>query len=66
MKQRFECYLPALDAYHRRVRGGPCFVCALMAEDSEVSGNHVVYQDELVIAFLAQSPTQYGHTLVCP
>jgi hypothetical protein len=66
MEQRFERYLPDLDAYHRRARGGPCFVCAIVAGDPEFSGQPKVYEDEKTIAFLTTNPTQYGYTLVCP
>lgn len=55
MEERFERYHPDFDAYHRRVRGGPCFVCAIVAGDPEFSGHHVVYQDELAIAFLTKT-----------
>jgi diadenosine tetraphosphate (Ap4A) HIT family hydrolase len=66
MDQGYERYLPDLDAYHRRARGGPCFVCAIVAGDPVFPGHPVFYQDELTIAFLTTNPTQYGYTLVCP
>ena len=66
MEERFERYLPDLDAYHRRAQGGPCFVCAIVAGDPEFSGHPTVYEDEKIIAFLTTNPTQYGYTLVCP
>ena len=66
MEERFERYLPDLDAYHRRAQGGPCFVCAIVAGDPEFSGHPRVYEDEKTIAFLTTNPTQYGYTLVCP
>lgn len=56
MEQGFERYLPDLDAYHRRARGGPCFVCAIVAGDPEFSGHPVVYEDELAITFLTKTP----------
>jgi diadenosine tetraphosphate (Ap4A) HIT family hydrolase len=64
--QRFERYHPDLDAYHRRARSGPCFVCAIVAGDPAFPGYHLVYEDERTIAFLTTNPTQYGYTLVCP
>ena len=66
MEERFERYLPALEAYHRRAQSGPCFVCAIVAGEPEFSGHPVVYEDETTIAFLTTNPTQYGYTLVCP
>lgn len=66
MEQRFERYLPDLDAYHRRARGGRCFVCAIVAGDPEFPGHPIVYEDETTIAFLTTNPTQYGYALVCP
>ncbi len=32
---RRERYLPDLDAYHERARTGPCFVCGIVARDSD-------------------------------
>jgi diadenosine tetraphosphate (Ap4A) HIT family hydrolase len=66
MDQGYERYLPDLDAYHRRARGGPCFVCAIVAGDPAFSGHPLVYEDESIVAFLTTNPTQYGYTLVCP
>lgn len=66
MEERFERYLPDLEAYHRRARGGPCFVCSILAGDPAFSGHPVVYEDDQAIAFLTTNPTQYGYTLVCP
>jgi diadenosine tetraphosphate (Ap4A) HIT family hydrolase len=66
LEERFERYLPDLEAYHRRARGRPCFVCAIVAGDPEFPGHPTVYEDEGTIAFLTTNPTQYGYTLVCP
>lgn len=66
MEERFERYLPDLDAYHRRVQSGPCFVCAMVAGDPEFSGHPIFYEDEKTVAFLTTNPAQYGFTLVCP
>ena len=63
---RHERYLPDLDAYHRRVRTGPCFVCGIVARDPDFSGHHIVYEDDDAIAFLNRWPTQRGYTLVAP
>lgn len=53
---------------HNDVRNrldGVCFICEL------VSGNpdhfhHVVYQDDVTIAFLSKYPTVYGYVIVAP
>jgi histidine triad (HIT) family protein len=58
MEQRFERYPPDLDAYYRHARGGPCFVCAIVAGDPEFSGHPTVYEDEKTVAFLTTNPTQ--------
>ena len=62
----FERYQPDLDAYVRRVRTGPCFVCAILARDPAFPDHHIIYEDEGAIVFLAMNPTQYGYTLVAP
>jgi diadenosine tetraphosphate (Ap4A) HIT family hydrolase len=54
-----------LERYTRRVRQGPCFVCALVAGDPEYR-HHVVFEDENTIAFLSRYPTLLGYTLVAP
>jgi diadenosine tetraphosphate (Ap4A) HIT family hydrolase len=60
----FERYQPDLDAYVRRVRTGPCFVCAILARDPAFPNHHIIYEDAIV--FLGMNPTQYGYTLVAP
>ena len=62
----FERYKPDLDAYVRRVRSGPCFVCGIVSRDPAFPDHHIVYEDEGAIVFLAMNPTQYGYTLVAP
>ena len=62
----FERYQPDLDAYVRRVRTGPCFVCAILARDPAFPDHHIIHEDEGAIVFLAMNPTQYGYTLVAP
>jgi diadenosine tetraphosphate (Ap4A) HIT family hydrolase len=55
------------DAYERRVREGPCFICGLAAGEAEIRGvNVMVYEDDDVLVFLNRSPTLRGYTLVCP
>lgn len=43
-----------------------CFVCRLVAGNPLVADPRIVYEDDHVIAFLNQFPTQEGYTLVCP
>ena len=62
----FERYQPDLDAYVRRVRTGPCFICAIVSRDPDFPDHHIVYEDEGTIVFLTMHPTQYGYTLVAP
>jgi diadenosine tetraphosphate (Ap4A) HIT family hydrolase len=54
-----------VEAYIRRSRHGPCFVCELVAGNPEYR-HHVVYQDDMAIAFLNRYPTLLGYTLVAP
>jgi diadenosine tetraphosphate (Ap4A) HIT family hydrolase len=53
------------DAYQERVRTGPCFVCAFRAGHPDYR-HHLVYEDDVTIAFLNRWPTLRGYTLVCP
>ena len=55
---------PHQEWYRRRSRDA-CFVCELVAGNPDYS-HHVVYEDEIAIAFLNAFPTLYGYTLVCP
>jgi histidine triad (HIT) family protein/ATP adenylyltransferase len=54
-----------LDRYARKVRGGRCFICAMLAGDP-LFRHHIVYQDEHAVAFLNKHPTLRGYTLVAP
>ena len=55
------------DAYERRVREGPCFICALASGDAEYRATNVmIYEDSEVLVFLNRYPTLRGYTLVCP
>src|SRR5829696_2212509 len=62
----FERYQPDLHAYVRRVRRGPCFVCAIVSRDPDFPKHHVFVEDTAAIAFLNTYPTQYGSSLVAP
>jgi hypothetical protein len=46
----FERFQPDLDTYVRRVRTGPCFVCAILARDRTFPHHHIVYEDEDALA----------------
>ena len=52
------------EAYNRRVRNGPCFICALV--EGRPGPNRVVYEDETAVAWLNPWPTLPGYTLVAP
>jgi diadenosine tetraphosphate (Ap4A) HIT family hydrolase len=55
------------EAYERRVREGPCFICALASGDLEYRrANVFIYEDADVLVFLNRYPTLRGYTLVCP
>ena len=54
-----------IEAYERRVRSGPCFICALVAGDPDYDHERV-YEDEAHVAFLDAYPTLRGRVLVAP
>jgi diadenosine tetraphosphate (Ap4A) HIT family hydrolase len=45
--------------------GGRCFVCELVRGNPDYA-HHVVYEDDLAIAFLQRFQTLYGYVLVAP
>lgn len=53
-----------MEDYIHRIQNGPCFICEMIAGRSD--GNHILYQDDLFIAFLNKYPTLYGYVLVAP
>lgn len=55
-----------LAAYVARVKGGSCFICAIVAGDPAYDLEEIVYEDERHLAFLARYPTMPGYVLVCP
>jgi diadenosine tetraphosphate (Ap4A) HIT family hydrolase len=55
-----------LQAYEQQIRGGPCFVCAIVAGAPSYQHEQVVFQDDTHIAFLDGYPTLYGKVLVAP
>ena len=54
-----------VESYVARVRGGPCFVCALVRGDPAQT-EHVIARTETAVAFLARWPTQRGYALLAP
>jgi diadenosine tetraphosphate (Ap4A) HIT family hydrolase len=62
MFERFEL---DLDAYHRSAQTGPCFICQIVARNSDCPA-HIVFEDAVAIAFLDRYPPLYGHTLIAP
>jgi diadenosine tetraphosphate (Ap4A) HIT family hydrolase len=53
-----------LDAYINRIQNGPCFICEMVSGRKD--GNHIIYQDNLFVAFLNKYPALYGYMLVAP
>jgi diadenosine tetraphosphate (Ap4A) HIT family hydrolase len=54
-----------ITTYQRRAQDGPCFVCALL-DGHPGYQHHVLYVDELAIAFLSRFPTLLGYSIVAP
>jgi diadenosine tetraphosphate (Ap4A) HIT family hydrolase len=52
-----------MDAYEKRVKEGPCFVCELVAGTNP---HHMLYEDQTTVVFLGKHPVLYGYTLVAP
>ena len=57
-----------LAAYQRRIRTGPCFVCAIVRGDPgyDYDYERIVFEDDHHVAFLDRYPTMYGKVLVAP
>ena len=53
------------DAYHDQAQTGPCFICQIVDRHPDYPA-HIVYEDDVAIAFLDKYPPLYGHTLVAP
>ncbi|MBX3085792.1 MAG: HIT family protein [Anaerolineae bacterium] len=49
-----------------KIARSDCFVCRIVAGNPLVANPHIIYEDEQIIAFLNQFPTQEGYTIVCP
>lgn len=54
-----------LAGYVAAVRTRPCFICGLVSGDPDFT-HHVVFEDEVSIAFLNKYPPLLGYVLVCP
>jgi diadenosine tetraphosphate (Ap4A) HIT family hydrolase len=54
-----------IEQYERRVREGPCFICAFVAGDPG-HRHHVVDEDDDTVVFLSRYPTLLGYCLVAP
>ncbi len=61
----FERELIDLEAYDRMCQSRPCFICGIVDRHPDYPA-HIIYEDEVAIAFLDKYPTQYGYTLVAP
>jgi ATP adenylyltransferase len=64
-QRQFERYQIDVEAYHQRCQTGPCFICKIVERDPAYRA-HVVYEDEIAIAFLDKYPRLYGWILVAP
>ncbi len=53
-------------AYYDTVMRSACFVCRIVEGRPLFPDPRIVYEDERVIAFLNQFPSQEGYTIVCP
>lgn len=53
-----------LDSYINQIQDSPCFICEMISGRN--NGNHIIYQDNLFIAFLNKYPALYGYALVAP
>ena len=54
-----------LDTYVHDIQTKPCFLCEIVARNPEFD-HHLIYEDEIAIAFLNKYPVLYGYTLVAP
>lgn len=54
-----------LASYIQEIQTRPCFICEIVKGNPEYQ-HHVIYEDDIAIAFLNKYPTLYGYVLVCP
>lgn len=60
-----ERYAMDWPAYHHRARTGPCFVCQIINRHPDFPA-HIIYEDDVAIAFLDKYPRVVGYTLLAP
>lgn len=53
-----------IKAYLADIQSKPCFICAIGSGDD--TSHHLVYHDEVALAFLSKYPTLYGYVIVAP
>ena len=53
------------EAYWAHIQTTPCFICQLIANNSE-NRHYIIYEDDHAIAFLNKYPVLYGYSLVAP
>ena len=53
-----------LKAYRANTQNNPCFICRIIS--GEDTAHHIVFRDDVAIAFLNKYPTLYGYALVAP
>lgn len=51
--------------YVEEIQTRPCFICEIIKGNPEYR-HHVIYEDDIAIAFLNKYPPLYGYVLVCP
>ncbi len=49
-----------------KIARSDCFVCRIVEGNPLIPDPQIVYEDDRVIAFLSQLPTQVGYTIVSP
>jgi diadenosine tetraphosphate (Ap4A) HIT family hydrolase len=54
-----------VDAYIKMTKSSPCFICEMIAKNPDYR-HHIIFEDDMAIAFLNKYPTLYGYTLVAP
>jgi len=52
------------ETYIQQIQNRPCFICEMI--EGKLNGNHIIYHDEVYIAFLNKYPSLYGYALVAP
>jgi diadenosine tetraphosphate (Ap4A) HIT family hydrolase len=54
-----------LETYVKNIQTRPCFICEILKGNPEYR-HHLVYEDNIAIAFLNKYPTLLGYVVVCP